>query len=342
MRIGGSALALGGCLAIAACGGGSGTGAGAPVPQAHVVKVPSVGSNGWAYGALKDSAPVITVSCPTTSFCMAVDNSYHAYTFNGSAWAGPYFIDQAASKSESTTGAAPSYVSVSCATPQFCAAVDGSRLYTFNGTSWSTPTPLSQYGGLSISCPAAGSCLAMDNNGYAYTYSGGAWTTHKGVAPEAENGQDNAVYQVSCASASFCAIVSATGAAQAYNGTTWTNPVPIDAGAKGMVVACQSTAFCMALDTAGGSYTFDGTSWKHNSYENGNGNDGGGVSCASASSCMTLDDQSHLFRFNGSAWNLDEYFMFTGASDSTLAAGVSCPSDHLCVVVGEGHYAIWR
>jgi serine/threonine protein kinase len=330
---------------LAASGGAGGSGgSGSGATAAHVVKVPPAGPNGWAYGALFEGAPVINVSCPTTTFCMAADDSYDSYIFNGSEWAGPIVIDQAA-QAAAQNGSGSDYLSVSCATPQFCAAVDyNGGLYTFNGTSWSPRKTLSKYGGLSVSCPTAGFCLAMDNDGNAYTYSGGTWTTRKGVAPAAgEISQENAVYQVSCASASFCAIVSATGSALTYNGTSFTAPVTIDAVQNStlMNVSCPSAAFCMAIDAGGKSFTFDGTSWKASDNLRDAGGDGG-VGCASASLCMTLDTQGNLLWFTGSAWNLDESFIFTGSSDGMLAAGVSCPSAKLCVAVGEGHYGIWR
>ena len=334
----------------ASAAGGKG-GTGPVVTTAHVAKVPPAGPDGWAYDALYDSGgPVITVSCPAASFCMAVDNSYNSYIFNGSSWTGPTVVDQAAAQSAAAGGSGPGYISVSCATPRFCAAADDlGDLYMFNGTSWRGPVSLSDYGGLSVSCPASGSCLAMDDNGRAYTYSDGAWTTHKGVAPPAGGiTQDSAVYQVSCASASFCAIVSATGSAWTYNGTAFTGPVKIDASsgstadtAVTMMVSCPSAGFCMAIDENGNAYTFDGASWKVSDIIRGNGGYGS-VSCSSASRCMTLDNQGNLFWFTGSAWNLDESFIFTGSSDGMLQAGVSCPSAALCVAVGEGQYGIWR
>lgn len=316
------------------------------LPPAPVAKVPTASPDGWAYSALPDASPVISVSCPTSTFCMATDNSYHAYIFTGTAWRGPYIINQARAK----PGAGADYLSVSCATPQFCAAVDNTgHLYTFNGSSWSAPQALSLYGGLSVSCTAAVFCLAMDNNGYAYTYRTGTWTTTKGVAPEAEDLSQDAVYQVSCVSASFCASVSIAGAAQTYNGTTWTTPVKIETRAStggtphslGMTLTCPSTAFCVAVDSIGVSYTFNGTTWTHNGAVAGNG-DYGSISCSSASRCITLDNQGHLFQFNGSAWNLDESFTFPGSSDGLLAASTACPSPSMCVITGEGHYAIQR
>ena len=186
---------------------------------------------------------------------------------NGSSWAGPLSIDPADTQAEAASGSGSVYITASCPTSQFCAAVDDEgQVFTFNGTSWSAPKTLSEYGGLTISCPTAGFCLAMDNNGYAYTYSGGAWITHKGVAPAADiAGLEGANYQVSCASASFCADVSLTGTAQTYNGTTWTAPVTIDALAgdgKGdgqLSVSCASAGFCAVISNDSTSYTFNGT-----------------------------------------------------------------------------------
>ncbi|TPG15110.1 hypothetical protein EAH86_16460 [Pedococcus bigeumensis] len=55
-----------------------------------------------------------SISCPTASFCAAVDGLGYAVTFDGTTWADPISIDTGTS----------SY-SVSCPTDSFCVMVDG-------------------------------------------------------------------------------------------------------------------------------------------------------------------------------------------------------------------------
>jgi hypothetical protein len=68
------------------------------------------------------SAPVLidpigylaSVSCPSSSFCVAVDWDGNALTWNGSSWSAPVSIDPNGG----------GFNSVSCASSSFCVAVD--------------------------------------------------------------------------------------------------------------------------------------------------------------------------------------------------------------------------
>jgi hypothetical protein len=104
--------------------------------------------------------PLVAVSCPSASFCSAVDNNGSALTYNGSSWSAPSDIDF-------TTY----LTSVSCASASFCAAVDyyGSAL-SYNGSFWSAPIRI-VLAFASVSCPSASFCAAVDYNGNALTYS---------------------------------------------------------------------------------------------------------------------------------------------------------------------------
>src|SRR5579863_486252 len=53
-----------------------------------------------------------SVSCPTISFCMAVDTAGNFLTFNGTSWSGPIVLNSGVR-----------FGSVSCPTDQFCAVV---------------------------------------------------------------------------------------------------------------------------------------------------------------------------------------------------------------------------
>ncbi len=54
-----------------------------------------------------------SVSCPSSSFCVAVDSSGDVSTYNGVSWSSPKVIDPSGV-----------LVSVSCPTVRFCVAVD--------------------------------------------------------------------------------------------------------------------------------------------------------------------------------------------------------------------------
>ena len=70
------------------------------------------------------------MSCPTTTFCVAVDTAGNAYTYNGSTWTATP-ID----------AANLTLYSVSCPSSSFCAAIDNvENLLMFNGEARQIPT----------------------------------------------------------------------------------------------------------------------------------------------------------------------------------------------------------
>jgi len=142
------------------------------------------------------------VSCPSTSFCVAVDEKGNALTYNGSAWSAPSAID----------GSNGNLSSVSCASASFCVAVDvAGNARTYNGSAWSSPSDINGSNELtSVSCPTSAFCVAVNGSGSVFTYNGSSWSS-----PSDINGR-SAFLSVSCPSASFCATVAAGGNAFTY------------------------------------------------------------------------------------------------------------------------------
>jgi hypothetical protein len=97
-----------------------------------------------------------SVSCPSATFCAAVDYDGDALTYNGTSWSAPTHIGGDED-------------GVSCPSATFCAAVGPEYALTYNGTSWSAPTHIG--GGLeSVSCPSTTLCAAVGWPGDALTY----------------------------------------------------------------------------------------------------------------------------------------------------------------------------
>jgi len=110
----------------------------------------------WSAGPWFNIESTFAVSCPSTSFCMVADGSAISHTYNGTAWAGQ----------EMPTGGA---FTVSCSSSTFCAAFDGTHVMTFDGTSWGPHTTLGATSTrASISCPAARTCVLVDEAGRAF------------------------------------------------------------------------------------------------------------------------------------------------------------------------------
>jgi len=69
-----------------------------------------------------------SVSCASSSFCVAVDDGGYALIYNGSSWSTPQEIDNNPLES------------VSCTSSSFCVAVDGpGYAITYNGSTSTTP-----------------------------------------------------------------------------------------------------------------------------------------------------------------------------------------------------------
>jgi hypothetical protein len=202
-----------------------------------------------------------SVSCPTVTFCVAVDaRDSSASLFNGSRWSSAPGIN------DGVPGTQVGMASVSCSSPTFCAAVDnGSNAFTFNGTSWSPATAAAPGNQLStVSCPSASFCAAVDYGPDVVTFNGTSWSKPSAIDP------GSYLQAVSCASARFCVAVDRKGNALTFNGSTWSAPVNADPNGLSMgeggiswpVVSCPASDFCAAVDGGTGNVvTFDGSTW---------------------------------------------------------------------------------
>lgn len=111
------------------------------------------------YGA---SSNFTGVSCPSTSFCVAVTALGQALQYDGSSWSAPVQIEPAA---PGAAGATPA--GVSCSTASDCVVVDSAGdALTFDGT-WSAPKAIDPSRSLSAVSCAGGLCMAVDDAGNA-------------------------------------------------------------------------------------------------------------------------------------------------------------------------------
>ncbi len=290
---------------------------------------------GPGYGPDHQSGNFRSVSCPTATFCMAVDESgNNALQWNGAVWSAPVSVDPGGDRVELT--------SVSCASASFCAAVDTlGRALTWNGRWWTAPRPVDPHGaGLeSVSCPTASFCEAVDGNGNALTWNGTSWSR-----PARIDSTGTAIQSVSCASATFCAAGDWGGSVLTFNGTSWSRPRLVDptTGSSGGGIgslSCPTRAFCVGVDWNGGSVSYNGTSWKLDKSFDPDG--AGGlmeVSCKTASFCMAVDGGDDLI-WNGHTWSSPDNMDVTGDG----VEDVSCGSASSCMVVDwDGNALHWN
>jgi hypothetical protein len=298
--------------------------------------LPSAGlaATGWVGPTTIDNSnPPEYVSCPSSTFCVAVGTNGYAQTFNGSSWGTPQFIDPSLNLSGSPL------TSISCPSAAFCATVDqAGYALTFNGNSWTPRTQIDNTGnGLTaVSCASASFCVAGDGGGNGFVYNGASWS-----APIIIDNTSNheGIGGIACPSASFCVAVGEAGSVETSTdgGATWTNPPEIIGSNDLTSVSCPSTTFCVAVDTAGNAYTYSSGTWSAaDPIDTANGQIGGGaldsVSCPSSSFCAAFDGLEDVLMFNGSSWSAPQKL----ESGAVLRPGVSCASSSFCAAVDGG------
>jgi YD repeat-containing protein len=259
------------------------------------------------------------VSCPTTSFCAAVDTSGYATVYNGSSWSSPSDID-----------GSHALEAVSCTSSSFCKAVDNDgEVANYSGSSWSVSSAVDSTRTINaISCPTTTFCAAVDNSGYITTYNGTSWAT------PADKDGSHALEAVSCTSSSFCVATDNDGNVITYNGTSWSSATSEDSTRTIHGVSCPTTSFCAAVDTSGYATTYNGTSWSTPSDIDGS-HALEAVSCTSSSFCVATDNDGNVITYNGSSWSADQDI----DSTRTLNA-ISCASPSSCTAVDASGYVM--
>ena len=274
---------------------------------------------------------LFSVSCASTSFCMAVGfytgNAQASQTlveqWNGSTWS------VVTSPDTSSTDDDILY-SVSCPTPSFCAAAGN----------WDTGTSVTQ--------------TLIEN------WSAGQWQIR--ATPNVGSQQYNWLRGVSCSAAASCmatGMVNTTAGLQTlvlnWNGTSWSLISSPNNGSTGSLlvgVSCVTSSFCVAVgdyeQTSGNEQTlietWNGTAWGIASSPNvGSLADQlVGVSCISTTSCDAIGNYQaaspYPFDTLIESWNGTVWSVVSSPNPSTvenLLNGVSCVSASFCSGVGD-------
>ena len=290
----------------------------------------------------KGYASVTSISCPTTTFCIAggsfEDNRYHQQAFvsefNGTSW-----TDTELASSLDARGIAE-VTAVSCSSATFCVA----------GGDYQTPS--------------------FDDNAFVSVFNGATWTDAD-VATALNAGSLAGVNSLSCTSANFCAAggyyADASSVRQAfvstYNGTSWADTEVAGelnvGGAAVSSVSCTSAAFCVAggnySDIDGGTQAFasafNGTSWSDvelaGALNTANLGTVNAVSCVSQTFCFAVgsyknatSQQAFVARFDGAQWLADTVATALNvgrspAIPSATLSAVSCVTTTMCVAGGS-------
>ena len=159
----------------------------------------------WSHGTqLKHGGAFTSVSCASTTFCLAVDNGGSAYSFTRGSWSAPVSV---------ATGT--DLQGVSCASADFCAAIGtGATAYIDQGGTWTSAQLVGASGKpanlTAVSCPAVGHCVATGAHD-AYQYKAGAWSRGTHLVDGTKQ-----FTSISCPRDRFCAAVDNGGNAYMY------------------------------------------------------------------------------------------------------------------------------
>jgi hypothetical protein len=277
-----------------------------------------------------------SVSCPTSSFCMAVDQQGNAFTSDGTTW----------TEDDPFGTAGQHLTSVSCPSASLCVAVEADvfsdALFWTPGSGWQPPDPLYSYAPnpaslTSVSCMSTTVCLAGDKNGNLYIWNpqNPNWgSTGASFAPTG-SGPDPVV-SISCAPA-FCTALSGSGSYIEYSGGAFTNPASISGGllSGATAVSCNaSMCAAVASQNALAYYSiFDGTTWSSAAaISNPDASGLTSVSCPAAGDCWASDSDGDLAYLQGGTWSASVPIVSAG---NTITS-ISCASADFCVAVAAG------
>ncbi len=228
-----------------------------------------------------DTPEIVSISCPDTSLCVALDSAGGVVstgdpTVATPIWTGRVEIDGLA---EARTGDLTS--SLSCPAASLCVAVDagGNAMVSTDpaasSPTWSAPEPIDPGQSLSgVSCASAGLCVAVGDGGQVLVSTDPAAGAGSWTGPYLEDG-DTQLNAVSCAisppastgaaSLPYCVAVDSAG-----NAIVSTDPAPTpaqptpqwatvsaDSGVDLTAVSCVGGARCVAVGENGGGAVTD-------------------------------------------------------------------------------------
>jgi len=310
------------------------------------------------------------ISCPTTSFCVAVggNNSIASSTNPGGgaeSWSTVYAGSGAVVIEGGGFYNGGQVRGVSCPSPQLCVAVtfDGliytSTTPTGSASAWAVtdvdgPGPNTHFYG--ISCPTTTFCAAAAGGGRIATTTnpaGGAaaWTITQLEGPLELRG-------ISCTSPAFCVAVGDNGEGIAPQPTdngqvlSLTNPlggvwqrVPM-AGAQGSLygVSCPSTALCVSGNLLGNLVVSTNPTGPTGAWST---IDGGGAvqitdtDCPSTTRCVAVDNNADVLTSTNPTggpgdWSFTNVLPYPQVDETKANGmfGVSCPSTTFCAIAG--------
>jgi hypothetical protein len=294
-------------------------------------------TRGFTPALVTNNTPV-QVSCPTTTWCAAVDQKGNTFIYSKGTWSPAVHVSGASE-----------FDGVSCPTTTFCIAVSYLDGYsTYNGTSW-TAMILPKFGGgdssfTGVSCPTTTYCAASDFlSGDIDVDNSGTWTQ----IASAGGGGGQGMPTVSCVPGlKTCMMVDNSGQyVYTTNGSTWSAPTAAGYDPKPALtyqqVAClASNAQCVVTD--GNGYAGMGNTtatWDHfGNIDNATTfDDIDSVACdPTGAICVAIDFDGNALVYTAAktSWSAPIPYDSSG-----VPVSLSCPSTSWCMAVDASGYA---
>ena len=265
---------------------------------------------------------LIASSCPSTQFCVVLDDAGNAYDFAG-YWSGAQPLGLG------SPPAGKAYVS--CAGQGFCLATTGNpQTAMWNGSSWGPPQNVGAPARLqALACATPNFCTSVDGEGDAFRFNGSHWSGTSG----AWGGPTGS----SCPDPGFCVATEGGGTA-VWNGSSWSQPQDQDTQGALQSVSCPSSGFCLAGDSSGNVIAWNGSVWSSPQLVDPPGPQAPaslvGVSCVGATFCVGVDNAGHAVAYHSpGGWSAP-----VRVGSGAALTSVSCASDSFCLatdVAGE-------
>lgn len=268
-----------------------------------------------------DTRPLAAVSCSGPAACFAADDKGYLFRFNGSRWSDGFHVAR--------TGIGEFPV-ISCPYLRQCTVGFGGKVYHWNGTHWSGPhTLIGRRGDLTgISCPQRDFCAAVavtpGDGTFAFRYDGERWGS---IGKAFKTNQLFA--SVACSGPRFCAVASDEGSTSIFDGRGWRRVIRHEHG-DFRSVSCATAKSCVAVGSYGINWRWDGSHWRHGERTR-YARSMDGVSCPIDGDCLAIDQLGYLVRLTGHGWQPPRKVDPTGAELEAMA----CATRNLCFAADE-------
>jgi hypothetical protein len=279
---------------------------------------------------VRDRSSLSVVSCPSTTFCVAVDNNGDVHYWKDGRWSAPEHLNAGGSLS-----------SISCPTRIFCVAIGGEAM-AYNGRTWRPVGSLGSQDAYQISCPTTTFCAATGANGLPgkpsslAVFNGHTWSSRNTVSTGKVSDR---VLDVSCSSATYCVAVNLNGKILTYDGSRWATLPKV--GPAGLIsVSCVSASFCLALSDKGSSIVVHGDTWTDEAdipslatafaYS---------VSCSTAKECLAIGLNGRSATWRDGSWST-AHAVFVGPYVSGVS--VSCATTQCMAINAKDKSSLYR